>query len=218
VVTNYTGNGIFVPEGITVGPDGALWFTNYASSTIGRIVTPFPPAITSAAAATATVGHASSFVVRTAGFPTPAITETGLLPKGLKFTDNHNGTATISGTPAAGSGGRYSLTLKATNVSGSAQQVFVLTVDQPPAITSAAAATATVGHAFSFVVRTTGYPIAAISETGALPKGLKLTDDHNGTATISGTPATGTIGRFSLTLQAANVSGTAKQSFVLTVT
>ena len=29
VVTNYTGTGISGPTGITAGPDGALWFTNY---------------------------------------------------------------------------------------------------------------------------------------------------------------------------------------------
>jgi virginiamycin B lyase len=27
------------PSGITAGPDGALWFTNYAGNTIGRITT-----------------------------------------------------------------------------------------------------------------------------------------------------------------------------------
>ena len=44
VVTNYTGTGIDAPQGITAGPDGALWFANEGltgegSSTIGRITT-----------------------------------------------------------------------------------------------------------------------------------------------------------------------------------
>ena len=38
-VTNYTGAGIYLPEGIAAGPDGALWFTNYGSNSIGRITT-----------------------------------------------------------------------------------------------------------------------------------------------------------------------------------
>ena len=38
-VTNYTDPGISVPNGIAAGPDGALWFTNNASSSIGRITT-----------------------------------------------------------------------------------------------------------------------------------------------------------------------------------
>ena len=31
--------GVYQPEGITAGPDGALWFTNYSNNTIGRITT-----------------------------------------------------------------------------------------------------------------------------------------------------------------------------------
>jgi virginiamycin B lyase len=38
-VTNYTASGIGQPEGITVGPDGALWFTNRTGNSIGRITT-----------------------------------------------------------------------------------------------------------------------------------------------------------------------------------
>ena len=38
-VTNYTGTGINGPTAITAGPDGALWFTNYTGSSIGRITT-----------------------------------------------------------------------------------------------------------------------------------------------------------------------------------
>ena len=37
-MTNYTGTGIYLPNGITAGPDGALWFTNFGNS-IGRIST-----------------------------------------------------------------------------------------------------------------------------------------------------------------------------------
>jgi streptogramin lyase len=37
-VTNYTSRpGIDAPDGITRGPDGALWFTDTLGSTIGRI-------------------------------------------------------------------------------------------------------------------------------------------------------------------------------------
>lgn len=42
-----------------------------------------------------------SFTIRSTGFPTPTLTEKGKLPKGLKFRAGKNGTATISGTPAA---------------------------------------------------------------------------------------------------------------------
>jgi hypothetical protein len=39
MIANYTGTGINSPEGITAGPDGAQWFTNYGGSSIGRITT-----------------------------------------------------------------------------------------------------------------------------------------------------------------------------------
>ena len=60
------------------------------------------PAITSANSATFTVGTAGTFSVTTTGHPTAAITESGALPTGVTFTDNGNGTATLAGTPAAG--------------------------------------------------------------------------------------------------------------------
>ena len=55
----------------------------------------------------------------TTGYPAPTLTETGALPPGVTFTDNANGTATLAGTPAAGTQGSYPLTLSATNASGS---------------------------------------------------------------------------------------------------
>ncbi len=38
-ITDYVGTGISSPLGITVGSDGALWFTNYGNNSIGRITT-----------------------------------------------------------------------------------------------------------------------------------------------------------------------------------
>ena len=71
------------------------------------------PAIISAASATSIVGAHFTFTITTTGEPAPAITESGPLPSGLTFTDNGNGTATISGTAASGTGGSYPLTITA---------------------------------------------------------------------------------------------------------
>jgi hypothetical protein len=188
-----------------------------SSGSVSQLVT-LAPAFTSAATTTGTVNKAMTFTVTTTGYPTPTLTETGALPSGLHFTANANGTATISGTPASGKGGSYPLTVKATNAGGSAVQSFVLIVDQPPAITSAGSATARIGKAFSFTVKTTGYPAAKVTESGTLPKGLKFTANANGTATISGTAASGTTGGYFLNLSASNgVGSTAQQTFWLTV-
>jgi len=73
------------------------------------------PAITSASSTTFTVGTAGSFTVTTTGSPTPSLTESGTLPSGVTFTNNGNGTATLSGTPASGTGGTYTLTITASN-------------------------------------------------------------------------------------------------------
>ena len=55
----------------------------------------------------------------------PNVTHTGTI-RGLTYTNNGNGTATLSGTPTTA--GTYSLTITAKNSVGTATQTFVLTV------------------------------------------------------------------------------------------
>ncbi|HET9102423.1 MAG TPA: putative Ig domain-containing protein [Solirubrobacteraceae bacterium] len=177
------------------------------------------PVITSANHTTLSTGQAGSFTVTTSGTPAPSLSESGTLPAGVTFTDHGNGTASLSGTPAAGTGGSYPLTITAANgVSPNATQSFTLTVDQPLAITSASTTRMIPGHAGSFTVRSTGYPTPALSEAGALPSGISFADNHDGTATLSGTPAAGSAGSYPLTITAASgASPNATQSFTLTV-
>ena len=177
------------------------------------------PAITSANHATFTVGTPGSFSVTTTGFPAPALSKTGALPSGVTFTDNGDGTGTLSGTPAAGTGGTYNITFTAHN--GAAPDVvqnFTLTVNQAPAITSANSTTFTEGHAGSFQVTTTGFPVPSLSKSGALPSGVTFVDNGDGTGTLSGTPAAGSSGSYSLTFTAYNgVGSDSTQSFTLVV-
>jgi hypothetical protein len=60
-------------------------------------------------------GRCAGRTVRATGYPAPAVTESGQLPSGLTFTDHGHGTATIAGTPAAGSDGRFRVAINATN-------------------------------------------------------------------------------------------------------
>src|SRR5262249_33142309 len=94
------------------------------------------PTITSFGAAGFTVGTTQTFTITTGhSFPTPMFTRAGVLPAGVAFTDNHDGTATLSGTPAAGSEGTYGLTFTAGNgVAPDAVQPFVLAVS-PSSVT-----------------------------------------------------------------------------------
>jgi hypothetical protein len=134
----------------------------------------------------------------------------------LTFVDNANGTATLSGTPGAGTGGIYTFTTTAANGIGSnATQSFTLTVNQAPAITSANNATFTVGAASTFTVTATGFPSPTFSVTGALPAGVSLAAN---TGVLSGTPAPDTQGVYNVTMMASNgVGSAASQPFTLTV-
>jgi hypothetical protein len=98
-----------------------------------------------------------------------------------------------------------------------ASQAFRLTVDQAAAITSAAKATFVYRKKGTFTIRTSGYPAAVtITESGALPKGLTFTNDKNGTATISGTPAVNANHTYTITIKASNgVAPVASQVFKL---
>jgi hypothetical protein len=59
------------------------------------------------------------------------LSEIGVLPAGLTWTDNGNGTATLSGTPLAGAARAtpYSLTIEASNGVVIVKQTFKLTID-----------------------------------------------------------------------------------------
>jgi hypothetical protein len=200
---------------------GVFPFTITAKNSAGSTTQSFvltvtgAPKITSAATATATVGSTFSFTVKTSGAPQPALTETGSLPAGLTFTDNGNGTASLSGTPNAGTGGLYTITITATNSGGTTTQTFKLTVAQTPTITNASSASAAHGTAFSFKFTTAGYPVPTITHTGTV-SGLSWSNTGSGTFTLSGTPRT--AGTYTLTVTATNSAGKVTQTFTLKVT
>jgi len=193
-----------------LSPDGVQTFT---------LTVVQPPAITSVKSTTFTVGQAGSFTVTTsAGYPvTTSLKETGALPSGVTFRNNGDGTATLQGTPIAS--GNYTITITASNAASlTATQTFTLTIDQTPSITSAANTAFTVGKAGTFSITTKAYPIATLSESGALPAGVTFVPNSNGTATLTGTPQAGAAGVYTLSLDGGNgLSPDAVQTFTLTV-
>ena len=98
------------------------------------------PAFTGADNATFNVGSLGSFDITTSGVPTvSAITMTGALPSGVAFTDNGDGTASLTGTSDIGTEGAYPLTFTATNgLVPDAIQEFTLVIEPalPPVILS----------------------------------------------------------------------------------
>jgi RTX calcium-binding nonapeptide repeat (4 copies)/Putative Ig domain len=221
------GNGTATLSGTPpVGSDGTYAITLTASNGIAppgtqtfTLTVDQAPAFISGDHFTFTTGSTAAFNITTTGFPTTALNESGTLPTGITFTDDGNGTATLAGTAALGSDGNYTLTLTANNsVPNAATQTFTVTVDQPPAIVSNSAFAFTAGSSNLFVVSTSGFPAARLSETGSLPNGVSFTDNGNGTASLAGLPADGTAGAYMLTLTASNtLFPVATQTFTLTV-
>jgi hypothetical protein len=198
-----TGTGASYP--LTVTANNGL--TPNATQAFSLIVAS-APSITSAATALAVQTVPFTYTVTTTGYPLPTITETGTLPTQLKFVDNGNGTATISGTIPNGTLRTYSLSISATNSSGSiATLPLVITEAKPVAPTNLTLPVAdfTVNQLGSVVVSATGVPLPALTEVGAMPLGLSFTDNGNGTATISGTPASTAAGSYPITITAGNL-------------
>ena len=169
---------------------------------------PSPP-LPSANASTATPSDSSADRDRrpTTG-RSPCILSDGgrTLPSGVTFTDNGNGTATLSGTPAAGTAGTYPFTITASNgghcstpprpsPSRSTRRARSPAPPAPP-LTSASPG--------PLPSRRPGSPTCGLSETGALPPGVTFKDNGDGTATLSGTPAAGTGGTYPFTITATN--------------
>ena len=78
-VTNYTGTGIDDPDGIAAGPDGALWFTNSATTRSGGSPPPGSSPTTPAPASTHRTGSRPGPTAR-CGSPTTATTRSGGSP------------------------------------------------------------------------------------------------------------------------------------------
>ncbi len=114
------------------------------------------PAITSGTIVSVVSGRYNSFMVTATGSPTPVLSQYGALPPGMTFQANNDGTATISGTPPAGTSGTYQATLTATNTAGTATQTLQLVVSS-----ASVPDTGTFGAGFWY----------AMSDGRVLPKG-----------------------------------------------
>ena len=162
--------------------------------------------------------------VTTTGTLPMTITETGFLPTGITFVDNGDGTATLSGTVASSATleGDWPITITASNgTPPDASQPFTIHVTCV-AITSANHATFIEGENGSFPVTGTtachGTIVWASVSPGAPPAGVFLTDNLNGTATLSGTPGPGTAGVWHFTIYGVDGDPPSnRQSFTLTV-
>ncbi|HEY3975736.1 MAG TPA: hypothetical protein VGM79_00580 [Streptosporangiaceae bacterium] len=166
-------------------------------------------------AATFIVGRAADFAMTTSA-PGARVTVAGRVPAGLTFLAG--GGAELGGLPAAGTAGHYLLTVSARDTGGHAAQLLALTIMQLPRFGRRPAIVATAGVFTSTPVPVTGFPAAAVTESGALPAGLQFRVLPNGTAVISGIPAApGMTETRTITLTAANAAGVVRQPVSVTV-
>jgi len=166
------------------------------------------PAFTSTALTTGIINRLYSYSITSTGTPAPTYSVSGN-PSWLTLSGN-----ILSGTPpSVGTFGPVTIT--ATNLAGSSQQVFNLEVGEDvtpvaPEITSTAPTTGIIGSVFTYKIASTGIPKPTIS-VSSNPEWLTLSD-----TTLSGTPTSfGVFGP--ITITATNILGNAQQTFSITV-
>jgi hypothetical protein len=209
------------------------------------VILPFPitveniPEFLSPNTATFAVGTQSSFAIVT---NQGTVSLLNSLPKGLSFFSGN--TPLITGNPAAGAGGQYTVTLNDdAGTAGSTAQSLNLNVYEAPRITSSNTATFFTGTPGSFAVTTTGFPSLsatpvkanALPPTSAtqgegmyftvtgLPADLRFSNLNplglaTGTLTIQGTPSAADAGVHLVQITAQNgVGSPAQQTLTLNI-
>ena len=109
--------------------------TNYASQTGSCEALEVLPGFTSPDNTTFRIGNGSLFPITTEGSPSVSsiVISGDALPEDVTFTDNGDGTATLSGVPDISTIGTYNLVFTASNGSSpDAVQNFTLTIEQAP--------------------------------------------------------------------------------------
>ncbi len=151
---------------------------------------------------------------------TPSL-NTGTLPTGATFADNHNGTGTFSWTPGFTQAGSYNVVFRATDGILIDTELISITVtdagNQPPVLAAIGSKSTTEGINLNFNISATdpdGTTPALTSS--ALPSGASLVDHGNGTATFNWTPGFAQAGAYSVTFRASD--GTSLDTEVVAIT
>jgi photosystem II stability/assembly factor-like uncharacterized protein len=217
------GNGTATLSGTATA--GVYHFTISATNPGASVVQDFTLTVNNPAPSLSSL-NPSSVVVNHAAF-TLQVNGTGFLNSALVSWDGSSRTTTFASAnqltaeiTAADLAvvGPHSITVVNPAPTAGPSNALTFVVSQAPAITSATGTTFMVGASGLFTVTTTGYPVPAISESGTLPSGVTFKDNSDGTASLSGTPASSTAGPYPLAFTADNgVGSPATQSFNLTV-
>jgi lysophospholipase L1-like esterase len=164
------------------------------------------PKITSTPSLHGIVGRDWTYQVTATGLPQPTFT---LLqnPAGMSLSVE---SGRLSWTPT--SAGTFTVTLRASNMNGQAEQTFTLDIEPPPAppaFRSTAPGRVVVGEEYAYSVVIDGYPSPQMALVQA-PEGMVLNNDLLSWTAMA-------IGSYAVTLRGVNASGHAEQSFTIEV-
>jgi YVTN family beta-propeller protein len=173
------------------------------------------PVITSTAVATFDTGATNSFTVTASALPPATFSETGQLPPGVILSS----AGILSGTPAVGDVGTYSITITAGNgIAPDYPQAFTLTVVELPSITTTSSATFEVGTAGSVPLQVAGNPpVTSVGVYADAPPWLSVTPTGSGSWELTGTPTAGSGGVDDVILFATSSAGTTYTTIPITV-
>ena len=180
-----------------------------ASSSQGTVIQGFGISIAPAPAAsigppteaTFIANAPNSLVLTSVGAKTPVSWSIRSAPPWLSLKDNGDGTATLFGTPPAGTAGTFTAEIAPIALGSTGSVTFPnstpvftsypVNVSNAPTLLSPGTATFTVGSQSSFAISASE---GEIGIHGLLPRGLSFTTGNP--ATIEGTPAAGTGGQY----------------------
>jgi hypothetical protein len=146
------------------------------------------------------------------------------LPAWLTLTDNGDGTALLTGTPATADIGTHDVSLEVSDGAATGVQGFAIIVgaaggNSAPTFTSTPVTDAEQDTTYTYDIEGSdadaGDTLAITAPT--LPAWLTLTDNGDGTATLTGTPGEGDVGDHDISLQVSDGTASATQDFTITV-
>lgn len=164
-------------------------------------------------------GHKVSLRLRTVGSKATsiALAPGNVMPGWLTLGPSKGGSAVLSGVSPATSAGLYELSFTATSGGISSTQIVSLDVF---GFTSADNVTLAARQPNGFTVSTAGSVVGSpvtIWTTNTLPPGVSLTNNGDGTGTLSGSPAVERRTAYRINIRAASDGVDVTQTFIITV-
>ena len=145
------------------------------------------------------------------------------LPGWITFTENADGTVTLSGTPRNSDLGTTSITISATDANGAQSDLLVdlevIASNNPPTFTSTPVSEVAQDALYEYYVTAEDIDGHAMTfNAEGIPSWLMLSDNGDGTATLSGTAGSSEVGTINVALDVTDAYGlSAQQTFDLEV-